>query len=115
MRATGEITRHHELPRYYLRGFCSPEEEGHIWVFERNQPFMPARRRGHGNPHLRGINTAAVHPEGYGRYESQLARKEHLADEAIRKVRESQPIALMAINCSNHSWPSRVRDEAKTL
>jgi hypothetical protein len=32
-----------------------------------------------------------VHPEGYGRYESQPARKERSAYEAMCKVRESQP------------------------
>ena len=84
--------RHHELPRYYLRDFCSPDLAGHVWVFERDAPFMPGIRRGRNNPHARGINQAGLHPRGYGTYESDLQRQEHLADETIYKARTSQPI-----------------------
>lgn len=84
--------RNHELPRYYLRDFCSPEIRGHIWVFERNEPFKPGKRRARDNPHPLGINQAGLHPKGYGEYESALQKREHSADEAIRKVRASQPI-----------------------
>lgn len=84
--------QHHELPRYYLRDFCSPETRGHIWVFERNKPFKPEKRRGRNTPHLRGINQTGLHPQGYGKYESDLQKREHLADDAIRKVRMSQSI-----------------------
>jgi Protein of unknown function (DUF4238) len=87
--------RHHELPQYYLRDFCSPENLGNIWVFERNKPFKPEKRRGQYTPNLLGIRKqAGLHPKGYGEYESDLQKMENIADEAIRKVRASEPIGV---------------------
>lgn len=85
---------HHELPRYYLRDFCSPEILGHVWVFKRNEPFNPGKSRSRNNPHPCGISQAGLHPQGYGDYESDLQKIEHCTDEVIRKVRASLPIDI---------------------
>ena len=94
--------RHHELPRHYLRGFCELGT-GFIWVYEQGKPFSPGEKRETSNPHRRGIHVTALRRDRYAargedgrihfRYEPELQRKERLADDVIRKVRNHEPIS----------------------
>jgi hypothetical protein len=91
-----KIPNNHELPKLYMRGFCKPGT-AFVWVFERNKPFLPGKKRGANNPYLRGINKVALRPDGYAvrrpdgktsyEAEGELHDKETQADAAIRKVR----------------------------
>lgn len=84
--------RHHELPRYYLRGFDAPERPGHVWVFERGRIFCPGMRWERDNPCSLGIKRAGLHPNGYGRFEGDLQKQEHQADDALAKARSGSPL-----------------------
>ena len=92
--------RHHELPRYYLRGFEAQGRVGHVWVFGRGQPFQPGRRPDRDNPCSLGISRAGLHPNGYGRFEGALQQQEHAADVALAMARSGallDPVAKQQI------------------
>lgn len=95
------MRNHHELPKYYLRGFCEPATS-FLWVFERDQPYHPGKKRGVNNPHKRGLRKAALRADAYAfkkpngtlsyEYELKLQQKEKRADLTIRKVRNLETI-----------------------
>jgi hypothetical protein len=97
----GRKRKHHEIPEYYLRGFCEPGTS-FVWTFDKIRPFLPGAKRGVNNPVRSGVRLTALREDEYlartpmGKkhyeFESKLQRKEHLADSAIRKVCAFQPI-----------------------
>ena len=94
---------HHELPKYYLRGFCTPSTStSFLWIFERNRSFLPGKKHGVNNPCQRGIRQTGLRKDAYAvrnpngkvnyEYERQLQQKERIADAAIDKVRKCEAI-----------------------
>ena len=92
--------KHHELPRYYLRGF-SEGTTSFVWVFERGVAYRPGRKYGN-NPRRLGLREAGLRADGYVawhrdgrrhfRFETALQKQERVADDTIRRVREFEQI-----------------------
>jgi hypothetical protein len=97
---SNRMPRHHELPRYYLRGFCEPSTS-FVWVFERGGQYAPGVKYGN-NPRKLGLRKAGLRPDGYiawnrdgtphFKFERALQQQERVADHAIAKAREFQLI-----------------------
>jgi hypothetical protein len=93
--------RYHEIPKYYLRGFCEPDTS-FLWTFERDKPFSPGNKGRANNPHRSGVGVTALRPDQYRalkrdglvhfEYERRLGKQEHQADEVIRKLRAFESI-----------------------
>ena len=91
----------HELPRLYLRGFCT-QDASRLWVFRLGMPFQPGTKPHLHNPVLRGLRQVALRPDRYlardrtgalhYSYELRLQQQEHLADEVLARVRRCEPI-----------------------
>jgi hypothetical protein len=94
------VPDHHELPRYYLRGFLEPDTH-FLWAFRADLPFKPGTKYGD-NPRRQGLRQTGIRPDGYvawhrdGKrhfdYELRLQKKERAADQAIAKVRSFDTI-----------------------
>jgi hypothetical protein len=86
----------HEIPQYYLKGFCESHDP-FLWVFERNKPFDPGKKRGKNNPLWTSVSKIGLRADGYGiivpgeppdfSFETKLQRQEHIADIPIKKIR----------------------------
>lgn len=93
--------RYHEIPKYYLLGFCEPDAP-FLWTFERDKPFSRGNRGRANNPRRRGVGVTALRPDqyrarkrdgpGHFEYERRLGEQEHQADEIIRKLRAFESI-----------------------
>jgi hypothetical protein len=91
--------KYHEIPEYYLRGFCEPGTS-FVWVFRRNSPFSMGkndsnpRRSGVGVTALRSDEYRARHRDGviHFQYEEKLARIEAQANKVICKIRVFESI-----------------------
>lgn len=93
--------KHHELPRLYLQSFCQPGTS-FVWVFEKGKPFAPSLRPGKNSPHRGGIHVTGLRKDAYAarsadgqvhyEYERKLQAKETLADGALAKVRQREPL-----------------------
>src|ERR1700683_2276720 len=86
----------HEIPEFYLRGFCEPDSS-FVWVFSRLSFFAPGKKLGSNNPAHRGVGVTALRPDGYRAqtayygsavdYEVELAKIESKANRVIAKLR----------------------------
>jgi len=86
----------HEIPKYYLNGFCDSQIP-FLWVFERNKPFTPGKKRGKNNPLWTSVSKIGLRADGYGiivpgepldfSFETKLQRQEHMADIPLKKIR----------------------------
>lgn len=89
------MPNHHELPRYYLRGFVEPGTSL-LWAYTRGLRFNPGTKFGN-NPRRQGLRITGIRADGYVswtrdghshfEYESALQRKERQADNVIAKAR----------------------------
>src|SRR5271157_5710452 len=92
---------HHEKPRLYLKGFCV-EGKSSLWVFRRNKPFIPGKKKGGNNPALLGLKKVGLRDDGYvvplpnGQkdysFELKLQQEEHKADTSLMKIRNQSKI-----------------------
>jgi hypothetical protein len=99
---TKRAPKHHELPRFYLSGFAEPGTS-FVWVYERGLPYKPGSKYVN-NPRRTGLNHAGLRHDGYaardreGRqhfdFEIEFQKREHLADDAIRRVRQFQTLTV---------------------
>lgn len=51
---------HHVLPRQYLKGFAIENDQPHIWVYKRGEPYNPGRGTITNNPYRRSIEDAGA-------------------------------------------------------
>jgi hypothetical protein len=85
--------RHHELPRFYLSGFCDPQQS-QLWVFRKGAAFHPGKKRSH-NPRQTGIVSIALRPDGYVAYGDDGTP--HYDYE--RKLQQLEERAVPALRC----------------
>ncbi len=92
------MRKNHEIPQYYLSGFCDPYTQSKLWVFRHKQAYKPGSKAGANNPALLGLRTIALRPDAYAArdingkthysYEEALNRKiEQRSNPVIEKVR----------------------------
>lgn len=92
---------HHELPRFYLKGFCE-NSTSFLWVYVRGKDFKPGIKRSKNNPHRSGLRQAGLRADHYAikvpgqapdySYELKLQQEERKADYAISKLRNKETI-----------------------
>ena len=51
---------HHVLPRLYLKGFAIKNDQPHIWVYKRGEPYNPGKGKITNNPYHRSIDDAGA-------------------------------------------------------
>jgi len=95
--------RHHEIPKYYLKGFCA-QSSPFLWVFERGKPFAPGDKSGKNNPVQKSVSRTALRNDGYAipvpnqqpdySYETRLQKEENKAHDVIEKIRKRKPVDM---------------------
>lgn len=93
--------RHHEIPRFYLEGFCNPGES-FLWRFTRAQDFAPGANKSRSNPYRSGLKETALRKDGYAvripgksvdySYELRLQQEERKANQVLSKIRNREPL-----------------------
>ena len=97
--------RQHELPRFYLKGFCQGQPAGsYLWVYTKGKPFDPGLHKEHNNPYRSGPNETARVKDLYAftrsdgqrdfdSYERRIAREEDKAAPILAKVCRREELA----------------------
>lgn len=85
---------HHYLPRFYLRGFVASNRSTHIYVYERDKPYVVSPIPEHRNPSLLPIKKAAMELDFYS-YKRKDGTTDYDGFEEKLKQRENEDALLL--------------------